>query len=128
MPVFECAHTFQVVKSALEPLPVNTCLILDAIGTQLNCSVIVDGLMFDWPSLFDSAWYDFFNLSIVTFHDSGGAKIKTTTTAGNAAILLPIQDGAKALCRQKDICFVRVMCNVNFSGPITIPNYGPMVL
>jgi hypothetical protein len=48
MPIFECTHAFQVVKSTLEPLPVDTPLILDAIGTQLNCSAIVKGLMFDW--------------------------------------------------------------------------------
>jgi hypothetical protein len=97
MPVFERAHAFQVVKSALKPLPVDTHLILHAIGTQLNCSTIVNGLMFDWQSLFDSAWYNFCNLLIVTFHDSCGAEIKTTTTAGNAAILLPIQDSTKTL-------------------------------
>jgi hypothetical protein len=128
MPVFEHAHVFQVVMSALKPLRVNTCLILNAIGTQLNCSAIVDGLMFDWQSLFDSVWYDFRNLSIITFHDSDDAEIKTTTTAGNAAILLPVQDGTKALCCQKDVRVVRVMGNVNFSGLITIPNYGPTVL
>jgi hypothetical protein len=77
---------------------------------------------------FDSAWYNFRNLSIVTFHDSGSAEVKTTTTAGNAAILLPIQDGAKASCCQKDICFICVMCNVDFSGLITIPSYRPTVL
>jgi hypothetical protein len=128
MPVFERAHAFQVVKSTLEPLLINTCLIINAIGTQLNCRAIFGGLMFDWQSLFDPAWYDFCNLSIVIFHDSGGAEIKTTTTAGNAAILLPIQDGTKASCRQKDAHFVRIMCNVDFSGLITVPNYGPMVL
>ena len=71
---------------------------------------------------------DFCNLSIVTFHDSGSAEIKTTTTASNAAILLPIQDGAKALCLQKDSPFVCMMCNANFSRLITIPNYRPTVL
>jgi hypothetical protein len=110
MPVFECAHAFQVVKSALEPLPVDTCLILGAIGTQLNCSAIVDGLMFDWHSLFDSERYNFFNLVIVTFHDSTGTEIKTTTTAGDVAILWPIQNGAKASCCQKDVCFLCIAC------------------
>jgi hypothetical protein len=128
MPVFERAHAFQVIKNPLEPLPVDTHLILDAIGTQLNCSAIVDGLMFDWQSLFDSAWYNFCNLSIITFHDSSSAEIKTATTASNAAILLPIQDGAKILRCQKDVCFVCIMCNVHFSGLITIPNYRPTVL
>jgi hypothetical protein len=103
MPVFEHAHAFQVVKSALKPLPVDTRLILDAMGTQLNCSTIVDGLMFDWRSLFDFAWYNFCNLAMVTFHNSTNAEIKNTTTASNPAILLPIQNGPKAMCRQKDV-------------------------
>jgi hypothetical protein len=38
MPVFEHAHAFQVAKSALKALSVDTCLILKAMGAQLNCS------------------------------------------------------------------------------------------
>ena len=38
MPIHERAHAFQVIKSALESLPVDTRLILEAIGTQLNCN------------------------------------------------------------------------------------------
>ena len=116
MPVFECAHAFQLVKSALETLPVDTRLILNALGTQLNCSAIVDGMMFDWRSLFDSAWYNFCNLAIVTFHDFAGTEIKSTTNAGDPAILVPVQNGPKAACYQKDVHFVRVTCLVNFSG------------
>ena len=33
MPIHEHAHAFQVIKSTLEPLPVDTRLILEAIGT-----------------------------------------------------------------------------------------------
>jgi hypothetical protein len=51
LPVFECAHAFQVAKSALEALSVDTRLILKAMGSQLNCS--------NWHGLFDSAWFDF---------------------------------------------------------------------
>jgi hypothetical protein len=111
MPVFERAHTFQVVKSALKPLPVDAWLILDVIGTQLYCSTSVDSLMFDWRSLFDSAWYGFCNLAIVTFHYSIGAEIKNTTTASDAAVLLPIQNGAKSSCCQKDVYFLYLWAN-----------------
>jgi len=48
MPIHERAHAFQVIKSALESLPVDTRLILEAIGTQLNCNSQVDGSMFDF--------------------------------------------------------------------------------
>ncbi len=67
IPSFECAHAFQVIKSALEPLSINTCLILDAIGMQLNCSTIVKGLMFDWKNAFDTRWFDFVNLTNLLF-------------------------------------------------------------
>jgi hypothetical protein len=129
MPVFECVHAFQVITSALEPLPpVDTRLILDALGTQLNCSAIINGLMFDWQSLFDSAWNNFCNLAIVTFHNSAGTEIKNTTNAGNPAILLPIQNAPKAVCHQNDVSFVPVTCLVDFSRLVNIPNYGPTTL
>jgi hypothetical protein len=39
MPVFERTHTFQVAKSTLKALSVDTCLILKAMGA-LNCSTL----------------------------------------------------------------------------------------
>jgi hypothetical protein len=106
MPIFEHAQNFQLVKNALKPLPINTCVILNAIGMQLNCSAIVDGLIYDWHTTFDKVWFDFRNLAIISFHDSTGAKINNTTVADNPAVLLPIQDGAVALCCRQDVRFV----------------------
>jgi hypothetical protein len=57
MPVFERAHAFQVSKSALKALPVDTHLLLNAMGTQFNCSTIFDGLVHDWYGLFYTAWF-----------------------------------------------------------------------
>ena len=128
MPVFERAHAFQVNKSALEPLPIDTRLILDALGAQLNCSAIVDGLMFDWRGLFDSAWYDFNNLTIAGYHGSDGKEIKNCTIPGSSTILKPVQNGNKTDCRAPDIRFVRVTCSVDFSGLVTIAQYGPTTL
>jgi hypothetical protein len=76
MPIHERAHAFQVIKSALEALPIDTCLILEAIGAQLNCNAQVDGSMFDFRSMFDKAWYDFANLVIQSFHNSAGTVIQ----------------------------------------------------
>ena len=128
MPVFERAHAFQVAKSALETLPIDKRQILDALGAQLNCSAIVDGLMHDWRYLFDSTWFDFNQLTIVSFHNSAGNQINNTTIAGNATILLPVANGPVATCRQPDVRFVRVTSNVDFSSLVRIPNYGPVVL
>jgi hypothetical protein len=128
MPIFERAHTFQVVKNTLEPLPIATQIILDMIGMQLNCSAIVDGLIYNWRITFDEARFDFRNLAIILFHDSAGAQINNTTIASNPAVLLPAQDGAVALCCKQDVRFIRVMCTINFQALITIPNPGPTTL
>jgi hypothetical protein len=98
MPIFKRTHAFQVVKNALKPFPIETRIILDAIGMQLKCSAIIDGLIYDWHSTFDKAWFNFRNLAIILFHDSAGAQINNMTIASNPAVLLPAQDSAVALC------------------------------
>jgi hypothetical protein len=103
-------------------------LILDAMGAQLNCPAIVDGLITDFLSFFDKRWYNFDNLTIQSFHDSSGAVINNTTTVANASILLPVQDGAIPNCRQPDVRFVRVLCTINFANLITVPDAGVTVL
>jgi hypothetical protein len=117
-----------VIKSTLELLPVDTRLILDAIGLQLNCSAVVKGLMFDWRNKFDTCWLNFSNLAILSFHDSTGAIINNTTLAGNLSILLPVVDGAFATCPKEGVRFVRVNCTVDFASLIFIPNYGTLIL
>jgi hypothetical protein len=126
MPIYELAHAYQVIKSALESLPVDMHLILEAIGMQLNCSAIIEGAMFDFRSLFDKAWYDFGNLTIQSFHDSAGKIIQNTTNAGNPSVLLPIVDGALPGCRKGDIRYVRVTCMDDYSRLITVG--GPSTL
>jgi hypothetical protein len=112
---FERAHTFQVIKSTLEPLPIDTCLVLVAIGLQLNCSMIVKGLMFDWKNAFDACWFNFANLAIISFHDSSDAIIANTAVTGNPSILLPVVDGPITTCHYQDIHFVCINCMVNFA-------------
>ncbi len=117
MPTFEHANAFQVIKSALEPLPVDTCLILDAIGLQLNCSTILKGgLMFDLRNTFDTCWQD------ITSCDPN------TTIIGDPTILLPVLDGPVATCHNDGIHFARITCTINFASLILIPHYGTLVL
>ncbi len=117
-----------VAKSMLEALSVDTRFILKAMGSQLNCSTILDGMMHDWCGLFDSVWFDFKNLTIILFHDLAGAGINNTTGAGNPALLLPVQNGAVNLCHQQDICFFCITCTIDFTGLVTMPVYGPTKL
>ncbi len=82
-------------------LHVDMRLIFDAVGTQLNCSAIVNGLLYDWRQTFDDGWYDFANLSITSFHDSAGAQINNTTVAAVPDVLLNNVNGPVAACRQQ---------------------------
>ena len=127
-PIFERAHAFQVARSAIELIPVDTGVLLDALGTQLNCSAIVDSLIFDWRSCFDDHWGDFTHLTIQLFHNSARAMINNTSTTANPNILLPVQSGAVANCHKEDVHFVRVLCSLDFTPLFTIVNPGPTIL
>jgi hypothetical protein len=128
MPIFERAHAFQVTKNTLEALNTDTRLILEAMGAQLNCSTMVDGLIHDWCRLFDSTWFNFANLAIISFCNSVSMGINNTTVAGNPALLLLVINGPVATCCQQDVCFVCVTCTINFTSLVSMPNYGPMTL
>ena len=129
MPVYERAHAFQVARTALEPLPVDTRLILDALGVQLNCSSIVDGQIFDWKDFFEQHWCDFQHLIIQSYHNSAGVVIANTTDPLHPSILLPVQDGVYADCRKADVCFVHVSSVIDFA-PLAIGHHvpGPTIL
>jgi hypothetical protein len=47
MLIYEHTFAYQVAKSALESLPIDIRLIIEAMATQLNCNAIADGLMYD---------------------------------------------------------------------------------
>jgi hypothetical protein len=48
----ERAHAFHVNMNVLNLLPIETRLILNALGRSLNCSAVAEGLMFDWTNHF----------------------------------------------------------------------------
>jgi len=126
MPVHEHTHVFQVNKSTQKDLPTNFQLVIDAFGVQLNASLTVEGILSDWRRFFQERWMNFTNLLILSFHRSNGDRIDTTTTAGDAAILLPIINGNLNNCRQQDVQFVQVQCNLDFVGLTTV-NLYPVV-
>ena len=123
MPVHEHTHAFQVNKSAQKDLPANFQLVIDAFGAQLNASLTVEGILSNWRRFFQERWMNFTNLSILSFHRSNGDRIDTTTTAGNAAILLPVINGNLNNCRQQDVQFVQVQCTLDFVGLTTVNPY-----
>ena len=106
MPIPERAHAYQVNKSALLQVNAEIRPTIDLFAIQLNCSTTVDGLCHDWIGRFKSQWHNFANLEIMSFHDSAGGVMNTTTTNADHHILLPIQNGILADCRSQDVKFV----------------------
>ena len=49
-----------------------------------------------------------------------------TATAADASILLPVQNGVLADCRQQDVQFVRVQVSIDYS--YSIPGVSPLRL
>ena len=107
MPVHECPHTFHANKSTLKELPNNLWLVIDAFGAQLNASLTVEGILSDWCRYFQECWMDFAHLTILSFHNSRGNWTDDTTIAGDAQVLLLVQDGAlPTTCHKQDKRFV----------------------
>jgi hypothetical protein len=125
MLVHERAFTYQVAKSALESLPVDIRLIIEAMATQLNCNATADGLMYDWKSILDEGWYNPDLLQILSFHNSAGLEIVDTTTIAYASVLLPVVDDNLANCRKSDVRFVRVQITLDYAALFAAGHTGP---
>ncbi len=48
MQIFDCAHAWQINKTALYNLPADFKLIIDAFGAQLNATLTVEGIVSNW--------------------------------------------------------------------------------
>ncbi len=101
----ERAHAFQTNKTALSIPGIDRRAMLDTLGTQLNLSAIVDGVLGDWNRHFHCNWCNFAHLTILSFHSNAGTQVNNTTVANNLAILLPVIDGLYADC-YKQVRFV----------------------
>ena len=124
MPVEERAHAYQVNKTALASAPVDLRVQLDALGQQLNLAATVDGVRDDWLRFFHDSWSDFRRLAILSFHNDAGAQINDTSTAANAAVLLPVVNGHVANCRQANVKFVRVQITLDFRPLVNVEPPG----
>jgi len=116
MSAAERAHGFHVCKSNLTAAPLSPRQILNAMGQQTGQSAVVEGGVAGLLRHFQDHWTNFRNLTIVSWHDSTGTIINNTTVAGDPSILLPIQNGALANCRQPDVKFVRVQVSVDYTN------------
>jgi hypothetical protein len=124
----ECAHAFQVNKTALTAPGIDRYVMLDVLGAQLNLSAIVNGIHGDWYRHYRRNWSNFDNLTFLLFHNDSGAQVDDTTTAEDSAVLLPVTNGPIPSCRKQNIRFVWVQMNLNFASLVTLDNPGVTVL
>jgi hypothetical protein len=122
------AHAFHINKTDLSAQNIGLWLQLDALGTQLNLSTMVNGTINDWFCFFYDSWFDFSKLTILSFHNVKGDIINDTTKAADPAILLPVQDGNLVNCCKKDVKFVRVQLTIDYSTFVNVNSAGPTIL
>ena len=111
---FERSFAFHQTVSALKLLPIDPQLFLDTLGNQLNVSMVVDGIKFDWLNYYRKNWYNMAHLTLLSFHNSAGTIMNNATTVGNAHILKPVQDGLLNDCRPPDVRFVRTKLSLDY--------------
>jgi hypothetical protein len=103
----ERAHAFQTNKMALSIPGIDRHAMLDTLGTQLNLSAIINGILGDWTRHFHRNWCNFAHLTILSFHSDAGMQVNNTSDASDSAILLPVVNGPVGNCC-KQVCFVQV--------------------
>ena len=64
----------------------------------------------------------------MSFHDSAGGVMNTTTTDADHHILLPVQNGNLADCRSQDVKFVRLQCTLDFADLARVAPPGNTLL
>jgi hypothetical protein len=88
----------------------------------------INGLVYNYTQIYEEGCFNPANLLILSFHDSTGTQINTTTIARNPAILLPIVNGPVADCCQKDVCYIRVQLSLDFAGLLGPQHVGASVI
>ncbi len=122
------AHAFYINKTALSAQNIDLRLQLDALGMQLNLSATVDGTITNWFCFFYNSWFDFFKLTILSFHNVKGDIVNDTIEGADPAVLLPVQDGNLSNCRKKYVNFVCVQLTIDYSTFVNVNSAGPTIL
>ncbi len=74
----------------------------------------------DWKKKLFKNWFNFANLTIISWHNAHSGIIINMTVADNPSILLPVQNSAAAMCRAEGVKFVWVHLGLDFSDLNTI--------
>jgi hypothetical protein len=86
-PTPECAHAYQINKTALAAPGIDPQMMLDTLGALLNLSTIVDSVLGNWHPHFCRNWSRLASLTILLFHNNAGQQVNDMTTAADLAVL-----------------------------------------
>jgi hypothetical protein len=107
---------------------INSCAMLNTLGTQLSLSATTNGTLGKWDHHFDRNWCNFAHFSILLYHNDAGAQVIDTVTAADSAVLLLVQDGAANKYHRANIKFACVQLNLGFSALVTLWPPGNTIL
>ena len=99
-----------------------------ALADRLDLMHTAESSLADWEQRLTKNWFNFDNLTIISWHNGCGVVIGNTTTSADPSILLPVQDGPAALCRAEGVTFVRVSLRLDFADLHTSPSAASCVL
>ncbi len=127
MLVHECAHAFQINKTALSLQALELHVMLGALGAKPNLSASIKSMIEEWLWFFQDSWFDLSQVQTLSFHNNAGGQVNNTRMAADPAILLPLQDRPINDC-PKAIKFVQVQPNLNYAALANVNPPGPTVL
>jgi hypothetical protein len=115
----EKAMVFQHNKTALSSADVNQCVRILPLADWIDLMLNPKSSLANWERKLSCHWADFVCLSIHSWHNLAGNPINDMTTAADASILKPVQDGAAADCRSAGVKFVQVQLELDYTGLAT---------
>ena len=119
----EKSMAFQQIKAALAQADLDQRARILALADRLDLMTTAESILADWERRLNRHWADFTFLTILSWHNTAGAPIDDTTTAADASILKPVQDGAVADCRSAGVKFVRVQLELDYAD-LAVPRVG----
>jgi hypothetical protein len=120
MPDPEKALAYQQNCAALASADLDQRARILALAERLNLMLMAESSLADWERKLTKNWFNFATLTITSWHNACGGIISNTTVANNTSVLLPVQNGAAAMCRAEGVKFFGVHLRLDFSDLCTI--------
>jgi hypothetical protein len=114
------AMAYQENKMALASTNLDQRAHILALAKRLDLMLMAESSLADWEQKLTKNWFNFQNLTIISWYDTKGNPINNTTVVGNPAVLLPVQNGAQNQCRSAGVKFIHVQLDLDFANLNTI--------